>query len=203
MQTTLIRNSINFKVFVFHTRYFSIPKLHLVLFLFSHKTFYCISCERGGTSKTWQFISNLLIFTSFAEHNWKLEVEAVAKPYIYSQILGEHTQSIPKHDIYRFDTPNILSGECFTRRPLAGVTTSSLPCLPGAGHCGNSSSEKYLPPNLDRDKGSNQELKLGQIFVCPGPTPLSHSVDNRPLWRWPGDPLCAVPGAGRSHISRG
>ena len=36
-------------------------------------------------------------------------------------------------------------------------------------HCGNSSSEKYLPPNLDRDKGSNQDLKLGQIFGCPEP----------------------------------
>ena len=92
MQTTLIRNSINFKVFVFHTRYFSIPKLHLVLFLFSHKTFYCISCERGGTSKTWQFISNLLIFTSFAEHNWKLEVEAVAKPYIFPNFRWAHTK---------------------------------------------------------------------------------------------------------------
>ena len=54
----------------------------------------------------------------------------------------------------------------------AGVTTSSLsaPRLPGASHCGNSSSEKYLPPNLDRDKGSNQDLKLGQIFRCPEPS---------------------------------
>ena len=32
---------------------------------------------------------------------------------------------------------------------------------------------------------------------------LSLSVYNRLLWRWPGDPLCAAPGAGRSHITRG
>ena len=58
-------------------------------------------------------------------------------------------------------------------------------------HCGNSSSEKYLPPNLDRDKGSNQDLKLGQIFGCPEPRSPTLLII-APFEGDQGSPLCCA-----------